>query len=163
MKKILFIAIVTATSLFGGSLHWNESVRVVRSRPVYRTVTIRTPYEECRYRRVPVYRNDLDVPVAALIGGFAGGVLGHQIGKGHGKDAATLGGAAAGALLGSDIALRHRRVSYRKRHICETRYTERRERRFIHYKNIAWYRGHRIVKFSKHPLKYIRVGVTLDY
>jgi Outer membrane lipoprotein len=36
-------------------------------------------------------------------GGIAGGVIGHQIGKGRGNALATLGGAAAGALAGSVI------------------------------------------------------------
>jgi uncharacterized protein YcfJ len=163
MKKILLASVLGAVTLFGGTKSWHETLRVVRSKPVYRTVTIRTPYEECRVRRVPVYRDELDVPAAALLGGFAGGVLGHQVGKGHGRDAATIGGAVVGALVGSNLAMQHRRVSYRKRRICERHYDERRERRLVHYKNIAWYKGHRIVKFSKRPLRAIDVRVSLDY
>jgi uncharacterized protein YcfJ len=39
-----------------------------------------------------------------LLGGLVGGVLGHQVGGGSGKDLATVGGAVAGALLGNNVA-----------------------------------------------------------
>lgn len=39
----------------------------------------------------------------AILGALIGGVLGHQVGGGSGKDLATAGGAVAGALLGSNI------------------------------------------------------------
>jgi len=163
MKKIFWMSVLTAATLFAGSLSWDESVRVERSKPVFRNVTIRTPYQACWDQRVPVYRNEMDVPAAALIGGVAGGVLGHQIGRGKGREAATMGGAVVGALMGADIAQRHRRINYRKRRLCETRYDEHRERRLVHYKNIAWYKGHRIVKLSRHPLRRIHLHITMEY
>lgn len=39
----------------------------------------------------------------AIAGAVLGGILGHQIGGGHGQDAATAGGAVAGAAIGSNI------------------------------------------------------------
>jgi uncharacterized protein YcfJ len=38
-----------------------------------------------------------------VIGGIAGGVLGHQVGSGRGKDVATVAGAAGGAYAGNEI------------------------------------------------------------
>jgi uncharacterized protein YcfJ len=38
------------------------------------------------------------------VGGLVGGILGHQIGGGSGKDLATAGGAVAGAVIGSNVA-----------------------------------------------------------
>ncbi len=163
MNKLIIGSILSATMLWGGSFSWVESVQVVRSKPVYRTVTIREPYEICRDERVPVTYYEMEEVPAALIGGAAGGVLGHQIGKGHGRDAATIGGALVGALMGANIARQHRRVRYTTRRVCETRYRTHRERRFIHYKNIAWYQGRRIVKFSQRPLRRIRVRLTARY
>ena len=46
--------------------------------------------------------SDVNVP-AAIIGGIIGGVAGHQIGGGRGRDVATAGGAVAGALVGGNI------------------------------------------------------------
>ena len=42
-----------------------------------------------------------------LLGGLIGGVLGHQVGGGSGKDLATVGGAVAGALVGNNVAGRN--------------------------------------------------------
>lgn len=42
--------------------------------------------------------------VGTVLGGAAGGVVGHQIGGGHGKDIATAVGAAGGAYAGHEIA-----------------------------------------------------------
>lgn len=39
----------------------------------------------------------------ALLGAVIGGILGHQIGGGHNRDAATVGGVVAGAAVGSSI------------------------------------------------------------
>ena len=39
----------------------------------------------------------------AIIGGVAGGVLGHQVGSGRGKDVATVAGAAGGAYAGHQV------------------------------------------------------------
>lgn len=40
---------------------------------------------------------------AAIAGAIVGGILGHQVGGGHGKDIATAGGAVAGAAVGANI------------------------------------------------------------
>ena len=39
----------------------------------------------------------------AAVGAIAGGVLGHQVGSGHGNDAATVGGALLGGLIGHKV------------------------------------------------------------
>ena len=41
--------------------------------------------------------------VGTVLGGIAGGVLGHQIGSGRGNTAATIAGAAGGAYAGHEI------------------------------------------------------------
>ncbi|HPG62607.1 MAG TPA: beta/gamma crystallin-related protein [Casimicrobium sp.] len=46
---------------------------------------------------------DRNLP-GAIIGGILGGVLGHQVGGGRGQDIATVGGAVAGAAIGSNAA-----------------------------------------------------------
>lgn len=39
----------------------------------------------------------------AVVGALVGGVLGHQVGKGTGRDLATVGGAIAGGLVGNEL------------------------------------------------------------
>ncbi len=46
---------------------------------------------------------DRGVGAGAVIGGIAGGVLGHQIGSGRGNEAATVAGAIGGAIVGHEI------------------------------------------------------------
>jgi uncharacterized protein YcfJ len=50
--------------------------------------------------RLPQVRGEANVP-AAIAGALIGGILGHQVGGGSGKDIATVGGVVAGAALGS--------------------------------------------------------------
>lgn len=47
-------------------------------------------------------RSNANVP-AAIAGAVIGGILGHQVGGGRGKDIATAGGAVAGAAVGANI------------------------------------------------------------
>ncbi|MBE2242308.1 MAG: peptidase inhibitor family I36 protein [Burkholderiaceae bacterium] len=63
-----------------------------------------TPEQRCWMEREKVAdeRSGMNVP-AAIAGAVIGGILGHQVGGGRGKDLATAGGAVAGAVAGSTI------------------------------------------------------------
>jgi len=64
-----------------------------------------TPEKRCWVEREQVAapeQSDNRVP-GGIAGALLGGVIGHQIGGGNGKNLATAGGAVAGALLGSQI------------------------------------------------------------
>lgn len=52
-----------------------------------------------------IYRASDDQPIntGTVVGGIAGGVIGHQIGGGHGKTAATILGTIGGAAIGNQI------------------------------------------------------------
>ncbi len=173
MKKIvLLLPVFTAVSLLGGSFSWQERVEVVKRRPIYRNITIRTPYQECRIERVKVInnvrQNNANEPVSAALGAAAGGILGNTIGRKDGKSIATIGGAVLGAFVGTNMAKnansqQQPRVSYHKERICDTHYNEKVQRQLVHYRNIAWYRGHKIVKNSQRPLQWINLRVTVSY
>ncbi len=60
------------------------------------------PEQRCWIERQQVEERRDGDPGAAVLGAIIGGVLGHQIGGGRGKDAATVGGAIAGAAIGSN-------------------------------------------------------------
>ena len=110
MKKTLVAA--TLAALFAGPVladTYFDSAQVMSVHPV----TERTPVnrEECwseqrrGYEERTVTRQDNGAPIgpATVLGAIAGGVLGHQVGGGHGKDAATAGGAVVGGLIGNQI------------------------------------------------------------
>jgi len=60
------------------------------------------PQQRCWVERQDVPTSGANVP-GAVIGGVIGGILGHQVGAGHGRDAATVGGAIAGAAIGGNV------------------------------------------------------------
>jgi uncharacterized protein YcfJ len=173
MKKIILTAMTLATLMSAEQTSYTEYAHVSSSTPTYENVTTRTPYQECYDRQVPVasaydsgyYQDDSR---AAIMGGVIGGVLGHQIGGGHGKDAATIGGAILGSFIGQNAARQKQRVysattSYQTQRECSTRYTQQSERRFTGYKNVAYYKGRKIVKYSDRKLSSIPITVTLSY
>lgn len=63
-----------------------------------------TPEQRCWIEREQVTqdRGNANLP-AAVAGALIGGILGHQVGDGRGKDLATVGGAVIGAVVGSNI------------------------------------------------------------
>lgn len=63
-----------------------------------------TPEQRCwvEPEQIAPERSAANIP-AAIAGAVIGGVLGHQVGGGHGKDLATAAGAVAGGLLGANI------------------------------------------------------------
>ncbi len=173
MKNIISSVLILGLgiTLYADSFVIQSRVEVIRSKPVYRNVTKRVPYQECWNEQVPVTsyydqrRNNS--PIGALIGGVAGGILGHQVGGGNGRTAATVGGAIIGTLVGRNLSQRGDRRSYvsgyKTVRRCITKYNESYERVVTRYKNIAYYNGRKIVKFSNRPLRYIHIRKIIEY
>lgn len=65
---------------------------------------VETPEQRCWIEREQVSKeqNGANAP-AAIAGALIGGILGHQVGGGTGKDLATVGGAIAGAAMGAQV------------------------------------------------------------
>lgn len=61
-----------------------------------------TPQQRCWVEKEQIAQNNANVP-AAIAGALIGGILGHQVGGGTGKDLATVGGAIAGAAVGNQV------------------------------------------------------------
>ena len=74
----------------------------------------------CSEVDVPIYKNDGNAKTGEVLGGaIIGGILGNQIGKGKGNDAATI----LGAILGADLANKKGGdkviVGYKRTTVCE--------------------------------------------
>jgi uncharacterized protein YcfJ len=176
MKLKLLSAVAFASLLQAQTLQFTEYVHVQSSTPEYETIRQRVPYQECYDEQVPIagvydsgVNNGANV-AGSIIGGTIGGVLGHQIGKGKGNDAATIGGAILGTIVGSNTlgnpnqVYREPQPRYKTTRHCVTKYREGvSERTFIGYKNVAYYKGKKIVKYSNEKLKSIPITVTIDY
>ncbi|MBV5277448.1 MAG: glycine zipper 2TM domain-containing protein [Campylobacteraceae bacterium] len=176
MNKLYFSSFIIFCSavLCAESITFQEEVRVITSKPEYRMVTTRVPFQECwdeqiEVRYQPQPSNDGSSGVAgAVIGGIAGGILGHQVGGGSGKTAATVGGAVIGTLVGKNIGEQNSNnyapaPNYRTERRCTTRYEEKSSEKFIGYKNIANYKNQTIIKYSDQPLEFIRLNINVSY
>lgn len=106
------IAIVCLTTLLAAGVQaqtFNDTARVRKVEPRYENISV--PRNECTSQWV----TEPAQPVASsrnigglALGGVAGAVLGHQVGKGRGRDAATAVGAVVGALFGEQLANQNR-------------------------------------------------------
>ncbi len=176
MKRITLglIALGFSTILAqANSFTITDYVKVEHSKAKYENIIRRTPYEKCWDERVPVRRNhhrrNNNNGLGTLIGGVAGGILGHQVGGGRGKTVATIGGAIIGSLVGNNLSNRnyndngYEYVTYETRRRCKTHYNESSERKFVGYKNVGHYQGRKIVKFSQRRLNYIPINITISY
>ncbi len=172
MKKIAIVSLILATPLlFAQQISYVEYVNVRSSKPTYENVITRVPHQECYDEQVPVTYNqrvpnrNSGLNAGALLGGASGGFIGKQIS--HGDPVATIGGAIIGTLVGQNAARVDDRVyqstRYERRRNCTTRYSERSERRFMGYKNVARYKGREIVKYSDQKLSTFPVTVTVSY
>ena len=61
-----------------------------------------SPVQRCWIERQQVTERSDNNVGGAVVGALIGGVLGHQVGGGRGRDVATAGGAVAGALVGNN-------------------------------------------------------------
>jgi surface antigen len=86
-----------------GHGHWKHHPRhhrervVIRSAPRY--VERTTYYPQPSYSSI--HCTNRSNPLGLILGGAAGGMLGHQFGKGKGNTAATIGGAVIGSAIGA--------------------------------------------------------------
>lgn len=119
MKRIVL------TSLFAGALFgaqaqtFTDNARVRSAEPQYENVNV--PRNECSSHWVPENGGRVNMQRqtsqdrqygGAIVGGLAGGVLGHQVGGGSGKDVATALGVVLGAMAGDQLQNRDARSPY---------------------------------------------------
>ena len=77
--------------------------RLFEAQVTWARAVVGAPTERCWVeRRQAAQERDGPNIGRAILGGLLGGVIGHQIGGGSGRDLATAGGAVAGALLGGN-------------------------------------------------------------
>jgi len=105
VNRFFFLApMMAASALAAHADTYIDTARVHNVQPRYETVTV--PRQECssqwinESQRIEGRRGY----GGAVIGGVAGAVLGNQVGKGHGREAATALGAVIGAFTGDRVA-----------------------------------------------------------
>ena len=94
MKQLIISSMIASTLMLGACATQTDN------RPVYLEDSARVQYgfiEDIAY----VDGRSGTTGGGAIVGGIIGGVLGHQVGDGRGNTAATVVGAAGGALIGN--------------------------------------------------------------
>src|SRR5260221_3008210 len=92
-----------------------SSERLYQANVVSVRAVVGPPEQRCWVEREQV-RSGANVP-GAVAGALIGGILGHQIGRGGGRDLATVGGAVAGGAVGANVG---RGGAYQDVQRCDT-------------------------------------------
>ena len=133
--------------------------------PVYETVTLVEPYEECRDERV-AYANGRGSATPPILGAIIGGALGNAVGhRKRNKQVGVVVGALLGGSIGADVARRNRtydRVSYRTQRRCHVVEQTRREERLAGYDVTYEYGGATYrTRMQRNPGDSVRVRVRV--
>ncbi len=168
MNKIaatsLAAIIATGTSAGAFARHGSDRThyaKVVSATPIYETVEINRPTQECWDERV--VRRRPGSHTGTIAGGILGGVIGNQFGHGRGKAAMTVAGTLLGASVGHDIS--HNRggrsyVTHERR--CETVDHYVTEDRLVGYRVKYRYKGDiYMTRTDEHPGRRIPVEVSV--
>ncbi|MCP4996485.1 MAG: glycine zipper 2TM domain-containing protein [Gammaproteobacteria bacterium] len=175
MKRIITItaitiALITSSGMVSAGKHnrgFSDKAKVVSAQPIYETIEVARPTEECWTERVskPRHNRGHKSYTSTIVGGILGGVVGNQFGKGKGKTAMTAAGTLLGASIGHDVSSRHRatgrRVTHERRCEMVNRYEQREE--LVGYRVKYRYKGQTFTtRTQDHPGKRIRVRVQVE-
>ena len=101
-----------------------------------------------------------------MVGGLAGALLGNQVGRGHGREAATAVAAVVGALTGDNIANRGRlepRDEPVAREVTSCRTVSDVQSRLVGYRVEYDYRGQRFTTLMQdQPGPFVPVRVSVE-
>lgn len=130
-----------------------EEATVISTQPVYRTVRVNEPIEQCWDEPVHVPSNSgYYSHTPKILGAIVGAAVGNEFGSGRGKDLATVAGAVLGGSIGRDMqanhARRNSRVVYEKR--CELVDRYRTEERIDGYEVDYRYNNQVYSTFTRH-------------
>lgn len=112
MKRFGLVCLLATAAVGVHAESFIDYARVNSVEPQYENVNV--PRNECTSQWInePRQRAGRQHYGGAVIGGVAGALLGNQVGKGHGREAATALGAVVGALAGDNYSNRDRWERY---------------------------------------------------
>lgn len=142
--------------------------RVVNVEPMYKTIRVSYPEKQCWQEedRKPIkHRISYVAPEKLILGGIVGGVIGHELGRNHNQELATVTGAVIGTAIAHNANVQYYhtgeyRTQYREYCQVENRY--RTEHQLIGYRVTYRYKGELYTtRMREHPGKRIRVNVDV--
>ncbi|MDB5900514.1 MAG: 17 kDa surface antigen [Ramlibacter sp.] len=143
MKRVALLGLLAAAAAGAQAQAFVDNARVRSVDPQYENVQV--PRNECSTQQVIEQRPGSASPNVGgiLIGGVAGALLGNQVGKGHGREAATAAGAVAGAVVGDRMAGGYQAPPQQfARDVTTCRQVNDMQSRLVGYRVTYEYRGH---------------------
>lgn len=164
MKRLALVSLLAIAAVGVHAEPYIDNARVSSVDPQYEDVSV--PRQECSSRWVNETRRTGGRDYGgAVLGGVAGALLGNQVGKGHGREAATALGAVVGAFAGDNMANRDRWEQYEQvpREVTTCRTVSEVQTRVVGYQVNYEYRGqHFATLMHENPGQYIQVRVSVD-
>ena len=165
--KFLSAAVISSTILLSSTAvqaRQIDEARVVSADPVYRTVRVNTPQEQCWDEPVQVRSHTTKSKTPEILGAIIGAAVGRNFGSGRGQDVATVAGAVLGGSIGHDVKNKRAHASsrtvYEKR--CEVVDRYHTEERIEGYDVTYTYNGQTYTTFTQYdPGDTIRVSVNV--
>ncbi len=166
LTKIIGAMICTASMLFSMSAYAGhyDYAKVLRAKPIYKTVRVSVPQQECWNEQVVHQAESNDNVGGMIIGGIIGGAIGNRFGKGNGNKAAIAAGTLLGAGIGQNMSRNNPRMpTYTTtEQRCRTVNNYHEEERIEGYKVKYMYKGQIYhTTTNSHPGKRLRVMVTV--
>jgi uncharacterized protein YcfJ len=136
--------------------------------PIYKTVRVAYPEKQCSYeehRQPRKHRVSYVAPEKLILGGLIGGAIGHELGRNHNQELATVTGAVIGTAIAHSTNIQyydrgdhgHQKPTY-----CRTETRYRTESQLQGYWVTYRYRGELYTtRMREHPGKRIRVNVEV--
>lgn len=156
MKKTLLTLLLLATGV-ANAYTFTDQARVIRSEPIYDRVSS----QSCKNVQVEgeQYSEGGNGTAGAVLGGIAGGLLGHQVGGGRGKTAATIVGALGGAMVGRNVGEQGVNSGPTTRRECHQAYHDE-----VTGYNVTYeYRGKReTITLPQQPGKFLEMRVSAE-
>ena len=170
MKRFALVCLLATGAVAVQAETFFDNARVRDVQPQYENVSV--PRNQCATQWVneqrPVYGGpNYGGPNygGAVVGGLAGAILGNQVGRGHGREAATAVGAVVGALAGDRIANGDRQEQYEvaQREVTSCRTVSEVQARLTGYRVTYDYRGQQYSTFMReNPGPSLQVRVSVD-
>ena len=166
MKRFALVCLLAAGAVAVQAETFFDNARVRSAEPQYETINV--PRDECTSHWVNETRRTVvggQNYGGAIVGGVAGAVLGNQVGKGHGREAATAVGAVVGAFAGDRLANQDRREQYEEvpRQVTSCRTVNDVQTRITGYRVAYDYRGqHYTTMMREDPGPSLQVRVSVD-
>ncbi len=173
MKTGNFVTVLSASAFIFASLpgqarenhRYYEEARVISADPVYQSVRVSTPRQECWDEPVYHAAQSSTSRTPEILGAIIGGAIGNEFGHGSGRDIATIAGAVLGGSVGHDIKSNKQNHSgklagYEEK--CRTVKSHKHEERLDGYNVRYRYNGEIFSTHTKqHPGDTIRLSVRV--